>query len=242
LEVYHRRFPGRPQLDATAINFFELGLLLGALVVLAVFGAPILFWARREPLKSVPLAVRQAAEQRLLATPRLQTVDTAARIYDAVQEVVTRSVDANKSLETKASGVIVLSSAVLGFGAQLANAHRAQPWLAILASLALVCAIVCAARVNFSQAFNLPSPITYNLPSIANLPDNEAKIVLELTEAWNDYAVDERTVGVEKALWLRRSFAAMLLGVTLFVLLSAAALVTDASSTAGPMPTPTAAR
>lgn len=205
---------------------------MGTLITLAVFGAPLVFGWAREALQSVPLEVRQAAEQRLLNTPPLATVATAARVYDAVQEIVARSVDANKSLETKASGVIVLSSAVLGFGLQLANAHRAQPWLAILASIALVGAIGCAARVNFSQAFNLPSPITYNLPSIANLPDNEAKIVVELTEAWNDYAVDERSVGAEKALWLRRSFAAMLVGVGFFALMSTVALITDASSVA----------
>jgi hypothetical protein len=62
---------------------------------------------------------------------------------------------------------------------------------------------------------------------VANLADNEAKILVELAEAWNAYGVDERNVGVEKARWLTCGLWAMIIGVVLFVLMSADALLTD---------------
>jgi hypothetical protein len=133
--------------NTVVIGVFELGLVVGTLLTLGAFAAP-LFTKNGATAQIVPLVVRQEVERRLVATPALGTAATAARIYDAVKEVVDAAAEANKNLESKANGLIALSSALLGFGVSLANAHRVEhAWLAILGAVALVCAIIiCGAR------------------------------------------------------------------------------------------------
>jgi hypothetical protein len=201
-----------------------------------------IFRVYRRPVNAIlELQPRIEVEQRLKNTPAIATSKTAAAILDAVHQVVDRVADANRNLETKANGLIVLSSAMLGFGANIANAHRVTiPWMGVLGVVALLIAIFCAACVNLVETFNLPTPIAYNLPSVANMRDNEAKIYVELAEAWNAYAVDERNAGVTKTKWLVTSFLAMLTGVTLFALVACLALLKEdqSKSALSSLPTP----
>ena len=132
-------------------------------------------------------------------------------------KVADRMTDANKLLETKANGVIALSSALLGFGANMANAQHVAHWqLAIAAIVALLLAIGCAFRATLVTTFDLPSPAYYNVPSIAADENNEAKIALELAESWHRYTTDERIVAKVKSAWLNRSVALMAVGLVAF--------------------------
>jgi hypothetical protein len=173
----------------------------------------------------VSLVNRQAAEDRLKKTPALQTAETAGTILQQVMVVVDRTVDGNRNLETKSTGVIVLSTALIGFGITFAATHRIPNVpIGIAAMACLAFAIVLAGAVNAVETHDLPSPITYNLPSIANDLSNDAKIKIELAEAWNDYAIDEGTSGIVKARWLSAAFAFMYLGIVLFVTVGAIAM------------------
>jgi hypothetical protein len=173
----------------------------------------------------ISLAARQLAEERLKRTPALQTAETAETILQQVMLVVDRAVEGNRNLETKSTGVIVLSTALIGFAITFASAHNIPNVpIGIAAMACLALAVVLAGTVNAVETHDLPSPITYNLPSIANELNNNAKIKMELAEAWNDYAIDEGTSGIIKARWLSASFAFMYLGIALFVTVGAIAM------------------
>ncbi len=132
-------------------------------------------------------------------------------------KVADRSTEANKVLESKANGVIALSSALLGFGANTANAHAVPHWpLAICAVVSLLLALGCGFRATLVSTSSLPSPAYYNIPSIAADAGNEAKIAIELAEAWHRYTVDERSVENRKSAWLYRAIGFMACGLLSF--------------------------
>jgi hypothetical protein len=129
-------------------------------------------------------------------------------------KVADRTTDANKLLETKANGVIALSSALLGFGINMANAqHVVHVGIAVFAIVSLLLAIAGALRANLTATFDLPSPAYYNLASIVSDPRNEGRIALEIAEAWHRYTTDERRLVIEKNAWLNRSVIFMAFGV-----------------------------
>jgi hypothetical protein len=67
--------------------------------------------------RPVPLERRIETKQRLSRTREIEVPSTAKLIYDAMVKVADRTTESNKLLESKANGVIALSSALLGFGA-----------------------------------------------------------------------------------------------------------------------------
>ena len=165
------------------------------------------------------LDARVRAMDRLESTPRLATPDVAKLVLDNELIVVQRVVEANQALEKKASGIAVLDLALISVLATVAvEHHSSSPWIAAAALIAFALSLLCAWRVSRIQSHNLPGPITYNLPPIANAPDNVAKIAQELTEAWDGYATDERNAGSLKASWLARAFWGMYLGVIAFAM------------------------
>jgi hypothetical protein len=164
----------------------------------------------------VALQARLETGRRLAASATVGDSGTAKLVYDAMVKVADRTTDANKLLETKANGVIALSSALLGFGINMANAqHVVHVGIAVFAIVSLLLAIAGALRANLTATFDLPSPAYYNVASIVSDPRNEGRIALEIAEAWHRYTTDERLV-IEKNAWLNGSVIFMAFGVLAF--------------------------
>lgn len=179
----------------------------------------------------VPLDRRLETKRRLAAIPEIEP-DTAKLIYDAMVKVADRTTEANKLLESKANGVIALSSALLGFGVNAANVHHVGHWpIAVCAIVSLLLALGCGFRAALVGTSNLPSPAYYNLQSIAADPGNAAKIALELAEAWHRHTVDERAVETTKSAWLHRAVWLMACGLLAFGAIAVDAVIaTDVSA------------
>jgi hypothetical protein len=174
--------------------------------------------SREEP---IDIEARLKTSRQLKLAPSIVAPATAKLIYDAIVKVADRTTETNKLLEAKANGVIALSSALLGFGANFANGQHVAHWgVAVGAITSLLLAIGCAFRAHLITTFAFPSPAYYNVYSIAADPENEGKIALELGEAWHRYTTDERTVGMSKNTWLNRSVAFMGLGLLAFAVLA----------------------
>jgi hypothetical protein len=197
------------------------------------------YWGRglRKVLyERIGLTARKAAETRLASTPPLEGAEVALLVLKHELKVVQRAVDASQTLEAKASGLAVLDLALIGVLATVAIEHRTgYPWISVISLVAFLFSIFFAWLVNRVEAHNLPSPVTYNLPTIANDGSNLAKIAQELTEAWDGYATDERNAGALKASFLKKSFGAMYCGVIAFAIVTALGMFTP-SSGVGPEP------
>jgi len=188
---------------------------------------------REEP---ITVEARLETKRRLDRTPNVTEPATARLIYDAMVKVADRMTETNKQLESKANGVIALSSALLGFGTNFANAQHAAHWgFAVGAILSLLLAIGSALRVNFITTFDLPSPGHYSAAPIAAAPGNEAKIALELAESWHQYTADERTASYQKVAWLNRSAAFMGIGILAFAALAIDVLLAGQRPAAPPV-------
>jgi hypothetical protein len=189
----------------------------------------------RQSEEPIELEARLQTKRRLSRTANLDAPATAKLIYDAIVKVADRMTDANKVLETKANGVIALSSALLGFGANMANAQHVVHWqFGIAAIVSLLVAIGCAFRATLVTTFDLPSPAYYNVLSIAADENNEAKIALELAESWHRYTTDERAVAKVKSTWLNRSVALMAVGLVAFATVAVDVLLATRGIAVGP--------
>lgn len=194
-----------------------------------------IFW--RPKSERIGADLRRDSQVRLESTAELNIPSVARLIFDAVLDGVDRAIDANRQLESKANGVVVLCIAIIGFGANLwkDNAAVAHPLLTGTVLVVLVVAIFCALGVGWVKTYDLPSAVVYNLPTIVNEPANEAKILVELTESLSSYARDERNAGLIKAKWLFCATRLLLGGLALFVILAWFSIYFD-RPTAAPKP------
>lgn len=177
------------------------------------------------------LEARRRAQRRPDSTANIVDSEVALIVLEHELKVVQRAVDASQTLETKANGLAVLDLALIGVLATVAVEHwSGLPLIATFALAAFLASLFFAWRVNQVEAHNLPAPVTYNLPTIANNPNNAAKIAQELTEAWDGYATDERNAGALKAIWLKRAFATMYIGTVAFAIVAAASMFASHSN------------
>ncbi len=190
-----------------------------------------IFWRRKS--ERINATVRQAIQKRLEQTPDLKNAKVSRLVFDAVMDGVDRAVDANRQLESKANGIVVLCVAIIGFGANfLKEIPVHQPVLFGFTFLCLVGSIVCAIGVGSVKTHDLPSVVVYNLPTIVEDDRNESKILVELSESLSSYARDERNAGLVKSKWLFCATPLFLVGFALFAALAWRGIFSQDPSTA----------
>lgn len=118
-----------------------------------------IFW--RPKSERVAVELRRDVQQRLGQTADLATAAVARIIFEAILDGVDRAIDANRQLELKANGVVVLCIAIIGFGAGVLKDHAAvlYPVPTGITLVTLVAAIVCALGVGWVKTYDLPSAV-----------------------------------------------------------------------------------
>jgi len=164
----------------------------------------------------------------------------AERVLEATLKITEITRESVFRIEGKATSVIVLSTALLGFTMSfLGSAHNIVVPLLWLECFLLVGAIVTSALVLLVGAVPIPTPVLYNLATTLDDPANEGKIVMQLIESWHIYGVSERLIGLRKSRVFRVSFVATILALcVLAVVVGLSAAGSGSAHT--PAATPTA--
>ena len=155
---------------------------------------------------------RRLQRERLDKQETLSQSDVAEFVFSTVMQSVSAKHDIVRTLETKATSQMGFAGAILALLVTLGQSNVMQPPF-LLAIIALTVCILASLRAVFITEYTTPSPLLYNIPSIASKAENKAKIALNLAEAYGRYGLDVGMEAGRKSRYVAAGSIALFVGI-----------------------------